>query len=89
MSSQLFFRDKGKIWRYNVDNKGADSNPSSMRLLISEANGAIRYKRLVKTLTATIHRRPNNFKSIIGGSGPKGLKKSLEKRRWQQLCFPE
>ena len=26
MSSQLFFRDKGKIWRYNVDTKGADSN---------------------------------------------------------------
>lgn len=46
MSSQLFFRDKGKIWRYNVDTKGADSNPSSMRLLISEANGEFRYKRL-------------------------------------------
>ena len=26
MSSQLFFRDKGKIWKYNVDTKGADSN---------------------------------------------------------------
>lgn len=46
MSSQLFFRDKGKIWRYNVDTKGANSNPSSMRLLISEANGEFRYKRL-------------------------------------------
>ena len=61
MSSQLFFRDKGKIWRYNVDTKGANSNPSSMRLLISEANGEFRYKRLVKTLTATIHRIPNNL----------------------------
>lgn len=46
MSSQLFFRDKGKIWRYNVDTKGANSNPSSMRLLISEANGEFRHKRL-------------------------------------------
>lgn len=46
MSSQLFFRDKGKIWRYNVDTKGANSNPSSMRLLIFEANGEFRYKRL-------------------------------------------
>ena len=46
MSSQLFFRDKGKIWRYNVDTKGANSNPSSMRLLISEANGEFRCKRL-------------------------------------------
>ena len=46
MSSQLFFRDKGKNWRYNVDTKGANSNPSSMRLLISEANGEFRYKRL-------------------------------------------
>ena len=26
MSSQLFFRDKGKIWRYNDDTKGAHSN---------------------------------------------------------------
>ena len=26
MSSQLFFRDKGRFWRYNVDTKGADSN---------------------------------------------------------------
>lgn len=46
MSSQLFFRDKGRFWRYNVDTKGANSNPSSMRLLISEANGEFRYKRL-------------------------------------------
>lgn len=26
MSSQLFFRDKGKIWMYNVGTKGANSN---------------------------------------------------------------
>ena len=40
MSSQLFFRDEGRFWRYNVTNKGADSNPSSMGLLTPEANGA-------------------------------------------------
>lgn len=26
MSSQLFFRDKGRIWGYNADTKDADSN---------------------------------------------------------------
>lgn len=30
MSSQLFFRDKGKFWRYNVGTKGADSNNEHM-----------------------------------------------------------
>lgn len=46
MSSQLFFRDKGKIWMYTEVTKGADSNPLSMGLLILEANREIRYKRL-------------------------------------------
>ena len=37
MSSQLFFRDKGKFWRYNVDTKGANSNAPSMSLKHLEA----------------------------------------------------
>lgn len=31
MSSQLFFRDNGRFWRYNAD-KGADSNLLGIRL---------------------------------------------------------
>ncbi len=70
MSSQLFFRDKGKFWRYNGVTKGADSKPSSMGLLILEANGAIRHMRLAKTRTAKVmncvssNREPLPYKQV-------------------------
>lgn len=48
MSSQLFFREKGRFWLYNAD-KGADSNTADgIRLLNVKADEKM---RLVVLLT--------------------------------------